>query len=72
MFAGRVKIVSHARISVENGKKKVFNIFYNLPVLKSRYLSYKTNGHVYSSCVQSAMFHASETWPLTKTNLIGP
>ena len=32
-------------------------------------LSYKTRGHVYSSCVRSAMLHASETWPLTKTNL---
>ena len=26
-------------------------------------------GHVYSSCVHSAMLHASETWPLTKPNL---
>ena len=40
-----------------------------LPVLTSRYRSYKTHGHVYSSCVRSAMLHASETWPLTKTNL---
>ena len=40
-----------------------------LPVLTSRHLSYKTRGHVYSSCVRSAMLHASGTWPLTKTNL---
>ena len=40
-----------------------------LPVLTSRHLSYKARGHVYSSCVRSAMLHASETWPLTKTNL---
>ena len=40
-----------------------------LPILTSRHLSYKTSGHVYSSCVRSAMLHASETWPLTKTNL---
>ena len=40
-----------------------------LPVLTSRHLSYKTRGHVYSSCVRSVMLHASETWPLTKTNL---
>ena len=33
------------------------------------HLSYKTCGHVYSSCVRSAMLHANETWPLTKTNL---
>ena len=40
-----------------------------LPVLTSCHLSYKTRGHVYSSCVRSAMLHASETWPLNKTNL---
>ena len=40
-----------------------------LPALTSRPLSYKTSGHVYSSCVRSAMQHASELWPLTKTNL---
>ena len=40
-----------------------------LPVLTSCHLSYKTRGHVYSSCERSAMLHASETWPLTKTNL---
>ena len=32
-----------------------------LPVLASCHLSYKTRGHVYSSCVRSAMLHASET-----------
>ena len=37
-----------------------------LPVLSSRHLSFKTRRHVYSSCVRSAMLHASETWPLTK------
>ena len=40
-----------------------------LPVLTSHHLSYKTRGHVYSSCVWSAMLHASETWSLTKMNL---
>ena len=39
-----------------------------LPVLSSHHLSFKTHGHVYSSCVRSAMLHASETWPLTKPN----
>ena len=37
-----------------------------IPVLSSCHLSFKTRGHVYSSCVLSAMLHASETWPLTK------
>ena len=40
-----------------------------LPVLSSCHLSFKTRGLVYSSCVRSAMLHASETWPLTKPNL---
>ena len=40
-----------------------------LPVLSSRHLAFKTCGRVYSSCVQSAMLHASETWPLTKLNV---
>ena len=40
-----------------------------LPVLTPRHHSYKTRGHVYSSCVRSAMLYASETWPQTKTNL---
>ena len=40
-----------------------------LLVLTSGHLSYKTRGHVYSSCVRSAMLHANETWPLTTTNM---
>ena len=39
------------------------------PFLTSHNLSYKTHGHVYSSCVRSPVLHASETWPLTKMNL---
>ena len=34
----------------------------------SRHRSFKTCGHMYSSCVWSTMLHASETWPLTKPN----
>ena len=51
---------------VKNAWKKFREL---LPVLTSRHLSYKTHGHVYSSCVRSAMLYASEIWPLTKTNL---
>ena len=40
-----------------------------LSVLSSCHLSFKTCGLRYSSCVLSAMLHASETWPLTKQNL---
>ena len=38
-------------------------------VLSSCHLSFKTHGRVYSSCVRSAVLHASETWRLTKPNL---
>ena len=51
---------------VKNAWKKFKDL---LPVLSSCHLSFKTHGHVYSSCVQSTMLHASETWPLTKPNL---
>ena len=57
-------------IAVTTGVKTAWKKFRELlPVLTARHLSYKTSGHVYSSCMQSAMFHVSETWPLTKTNL---
>ena len=39
-------------------------------VLSSRHLSFKTGGHVYSSCVRSTMLRASETWRLTKSCLL--
>ena len=57
-------------MAVTTGVKTAWKKFRELlPVLTSRHLSYKTRGHVYSSCVRSAMLHASETWPLTKANL---
>ena len=40
------------------------------PVLFFRHLSFKTRRHVYSSCVWSAMLHACETWPVTKSCLL--
>ena len=40
-----------------------------LPVLSSCHFSFKTCGHVYNSCIGSAMLHASETWPITKSDL---
>ena len=41
------------------------------PVLSSCHHSFKTRGHVYSTCVRSAMLQASETWPVTKPCLQG-
>ena len=40
-----------------------------LPVLSSGHVSFQTRNCVYSSCVRSAVLHASGTWPLTKPNL---
>ena len=40
-----------------------------LLVLSSLHLSFKTRGCMYSSCMRSAMLHASVPWPLTKPNL---
>ena len=49
--------------SVKTAWKKLKEL---IPVLFSCHISFKIRGHVYSSYVQSAMLHASETWPLTK------
>ena len=57
-------------LSTTTGVKTTWKKFKDLlPVLSLRHLSFKTCGRVYSSCVQSAIFHASEIWPLTKPNL---
>ena len=57
-------------IAVTTRVKKAWKKFRELlPVLTSHHLSYKTCSLVYSSCAWSAMLHASETWPLAKTNL---
>ena len=48
---------------------RVFFLEMKIGFLSSCHLSFKTRGHVYSSCVRSAMLHASESWPLTKPNL---
>ena len=56
-------------LSTTTHVKTAWKKFKLLPGLNSRHLSFKTRGRVYSSCVRSAMLHASETWPLTKSNL---
>ena len=62
--AGGCKLSTTTRVKTAWKKFKEL-----IPVLSSSHLSFKTCGHVYSSCVQSAMLHASETWPLTKPSL---
>ena len=58
------------KLSTTTPVKNAWKKFKELkPVLSSCYLSFKTHGHVYSSCVRSAMPHASETRPLTKPSL---
>ena len=56
-------------LSTTTRVKTAWKKFKMIPVLSSRHLSFKTCCRVYSSCVQNAMFHASETWPLTKPSL---
>ena len=60
------KYGSNDNYSCENSLEEVQGATTSSRIL---HLSYKTCGHVYSSCMRSAMLHASETWPLTKTNL---
>ena len=62
--AGGCKLLTPTRV-----KSAWKNFKELLTVLSSRHLSFKTRGHMYSSCVQSTMLHASETWPLTKPYL---
>ena len=62
--AGGCKLSTTTRVKTPWKKFKEL-----IPVLSSHHLSFKTCGCVYSSCVQSAMLHASETWPLTKPSL---
>ena len=58
------------KLSTTTRQKTAWKKFKDLiPVLSSRHLSFKTRGREYSSCVRSAMLHASETWQLTKPNL---
>ncbi|XP_014675865.1 PREDICTED: uncharacterized protein LOC106815854 [Priapulus caudatus] len=40
-----------------------------LPVLTSRHLSLRTRGHVYGTCVRSAMLHGSKTWAVKSVDL---
>ena len=54
---------------VKTARKK-FKELKSVSVLSSRHFSFKTRGHVYSSCVRSAMLHASETLPVTKPCLL--
>ena len=57
-------------LSTTTGVKTAWKKFTELlSVLSSRHLSFKTRDPMYSSCVWSAMLHASETWLMTKPNL---
>ena len=62
--AGRCELSTTTRVKTAWKKFKELK-----SVLSSRHLSFKTCSRVYSSCVRSAMLHASETWPLTKPSL---
>ena len=58
--------LNHYKIVVKTALKKLKEL---LPVLSSCHLFYKTQGHMYSSCVRNVMPHASKTWSLTSPDL---
>ena len=63
--------VGGCELSTTTHVKTAWKKFQELkPVLSSSHLSFKTRGRVYSWCVRSAMLHASETWPVTKSCLV--
>ena len=65
-----LSVVGGCELSTTTHVKTAWKKFKELlPGLSSRHLSFKTQGHVYSSCVRSTILHASQTWPLTKPNL---
>jgi len=41
-----------------------------VPLLTSEDVSLIMRGRLYSSCVRSSIFHGSETWPVTKENVV--
>jgi len=41
-----------------------------VPLLTSKDVSLIMRGRLYSSCVRSSMLHGSETWPVTKENVV--
>ena len=68
--AGEMSMSEESKLSTTTHVKTAWKKFKELIlVLSFRHLSFKTRGRVYSSCVRSAMLHASETWPLTKPSL---
>ena len=66
-LGGMLSAAGGCELSTTTGVKTTWKKFKELkPVLSSRHLSFKTRGRAYSTCVRSAMLHASETWPVTK------
>ena len=41
-----------------------------VPLLTNKDVSLIMRGRLYSSCVRSSMLHGSETWPVTKVNVV--
>ena len=57
-----LSVAGECELGMTRYVKTAWNKFkYLLPVLSLCHLAYKTRGRVYSSCVQNAMLHPSET-----------
>ena len=43
---------------------------HHLPILTNRGISYARRGNMFSSCVRGVLFHGSESWPMSKEDLL--
>ena len=43
-----------------------------VPLLINKDVSLIMRGRLYSSCMRSSMLHGSDTWPVTKENVVAP
>jgi len=58
-----------ADAAVETRIQMGWNKFRQLvPLLTNKYISLRARGRLYSSCVQSSMWHGSENWHIRKEN----
>jgi len=53
--------------SIQTGWNKFRQL---VPLLTNKDVSLIMRGRLYSSCVRSSMLHGSETWPVSKENVV--
>jgi len=60
-------IFTHVEARIRIGWNKFKQL---VPLLTNKDVSLIMTGRLYSSCVQSSMLHGSETWPVSKENVM--